>query len=91
MCHLKLIFFAMVFRNKIYFLVNNHSLLRDCPQSRRGGGGGAGGGGGGGGFGGSRGPVKCYNCQEEGHMSRECPQGMCQCSNVLSLVEVKMG
>lgn len=32
------------------------------------------GGGRGGRGGGDRGPMKCYNCQGEGHMSRDCPQ-----------------
>ena len=40
-------------------------MSRDCPAPRKpreGGGGG------------DRGPMTCYNCQGQGHMSRDCPQ-----------------
>jgi hypothetical protein len=61
-------------------------MSRDCPQPRQGGGGGGGGGGRGGdrdeasygscggGDRGGGGDRACYNCGENGHMSRDCPQ-----------------
>ena len=58
-------------------------LSRDCPSGGRGGRGGRGGGfgGRGGSFGGrgargggfSSGPKTCYKCNQEGHISRDCP------------------
>jgi cellular nucleic acid-binding protein len=49
-------------------------MARDCTQGGGRGGGGGGRGGSYGGGGGPRGPMKCYNCQGEGHMSRECTE-----------------